>query len=429
VKDPQTGTENPGVRGNRFERPVVRYSVTFLLGWVAIIASLYLANLIAVGWTPPWPVIGLHGVAPNMGRQGWGRILTLEAGQEFNSWGQRDRPRELQPAPQVRRIAFVGDSFLEESVPVPVSLVVEEKLGRKDLEVVNFGVSATGTSDYFYRIKNVVIPLGAREIFLFFYVGNDFAPDKLSTRLAIFSTYPKDSIASRMGLLALNHLVTNRHRNVLRVWQPESVDNLHAREQAMMQRFQTLDDDGVRMALLDLSHFEGAQKERLRQILARPESSALFAALRHPDSGLFRSYMFESLFHWAVGEGYREEDTPPEELVMGIYPRVLAMKQVCDAAGVAFSLVVVPMGFHVDPRYAETWSLFGDPYRFGHNRRLATQQFKDLLQRDGIVVHDLTSALQGVRGAYLNVDGHWSRQGVDSVAAVLTRIIQSKIAQ
>ncbi|HIJ84644.1 MAG: hypothetical protein HW380_1777 [Magnetococcales bacterium] len=401
---------------NRFNRPVFQYLIIFFLVLLAIVSSLYMANFAASWLTPPWPIIGLHGVKPDMGIQAWGRILDLQGGQGFNSWGQRDRQREWQPAPGVRRIGFVGDSFLEESVPIPLPLVVEKKIGRDDVEVVNFGVSATGTSDYFYRIKNVVIPLGTKEIFLFFYVGNDFPPDKLSTRLGIFSTYPKDSIAARMGLLALNHVLTNRHRNVLRVWKPDADESLHVQEQAMMRRLQTMSDTEIRDFLLDLSHFSGEKRDRLQRILARPESRSLFATLRHPDGGLFRSYMLQPLFHWAVGDTFREENSSAEALVEGIYPRILAMKQVCDSAGVAFTLILVPMGFQVDPRYVETWSLFGDFSRFGVNRLQATRLFKERLLRDGIAVHDLAPLLMGIRGTYLNVDGHWSQMGVDRVA-------------
>ncbi|MBF0108336.1 MAG: SGNH/GDSL hydrolase family protein [Magnetococcales bacterium] len=406
--------------------PLFRFAVIFFLWVVAVVVSLYLANFVAGWWVPSWPVLGLHGVDPGLGRQGWGRVLDLEAGQGFNSWGQRDRERTVKPLSGVRRIAFVGDSFLEESAAIPLPLAVEKKLARQDWEVVNFGVSATGTSDYFYRIKNIVIPLGADEIFLFFYVGNDFSPDKLSTRLAIFSTYPKDSIASEMGLLALNHLVTNRHRNVLRVWQPGSRENLHEREQAMMHRLRTLDDAGVRRFLLDLSGFEGDRRERLRLVLARPESEYLFSALKTPDGGLFRSYMFEPLFHWAVGEAYREEKTLPEELIMGIYPRMRAMKQVCADHGIPFSVVLVPMGFHVDPRYGETWSIFGNPQEYGSNRRQALRVFMERLRGDGVPVHDLTTTLDGVRGTYLNVDGHWSPRGIDQVGDELVRILREK---
>ncbi|MBF0133811.1 MAG: hypothetical protein HQL75_14650 [Magnetococcales bacterium] len=423
----------PGDNGTRgglrwAERPMVNGVILSVLVVLALVVSLYLVNFIATGLTPPWPIIGLHGVQPDVGVRGWGRVLRLGAGQGFNSWGQRDRPRERLPQPGIRRIAFVGDSFLEESSPIPLPMAVEKKIGSTEVEVLNFGVSATGTTDYFYRIKNVVIPLGAHEIMLFFYVGNDFGPDKLSTRLAIFSTYPKDSIAASMGLLSLNHLVTNRHRNVLRVWQPEEQESLDDREQAMLQRLQTMTDDQIREFFLDLSKFTGDRRAKLQRILADPASVSLFAALRDPDGGLFRSYMFDPLFHWVIGDDFREDASSAQALVAGIYPRMLAMKQVCDAAGVAFSVALIPMGWQVDPRYVETWSMFGDLNGFGQSRNQASELLKVRLKRDGVAVHDLKPILHGVRGAYLNVDGHWSQAGVERVAAHIAQIIVTAIS-
>ncbi|MBF0421125.1 MAG: SGNH/GDSL hydrolase family protein [Magnetococcales bacterium] len=420
-------SENQEAMGNRFEKPVYKVSLIGILSVLAIVVSLYGANEVASWFVPPFPIIGLHGVKPEWGIRGWGRVLQVQGGQGFNDWGQRDRQRDVQPPKHVKRIAFVGDSFVEESAPIPIPMAVENKLGRKDVEVVNFGVSATGVADYYYRIKNVVIPLGAHAVFLFFYVGNDFVPDKHSTRLAIFTTYPKDSIASRMGLLALNHLVTNRHRNVLRVWQVDQETTLHQQEQEMMHRLQTLSDAEARQFLLDYSKFSGEKRDKLEKVLQRPENTALLATLRHPDGGLFRSYMFDDLFRLAVGESLKIDAASPDTMVTGIYPDILAIKRVCDAAQVALTVLFVPMGLHVDPRYVETWSLFGDLDRLGHRQSRATELLRERLIRDGIAFHDLNPVLKGVRGAYLNVDGHWSQQGVDWVADDLSRLIRATL--
>ncbi|MBF0421458.1 MAG: SGNH/GDSL hydrolase family protein [Magnetococcales bacterium] len=413
--------------GNRFDRPLWKYGLTIGMLVATVTASLYLANGIASLWTPPFPVLGLHGVKPELGLRGWGRVLLLGEGQGFNDWGQRDRPRTRRPPSHTRRLAFVGDSFVEESAPIPVPMAVERLMGRKDVEVINFGVSATGTTDYYYRIKNIVIPLGASDIYMFFYEGNDFVPDKHSTRLAIFTTYPKDSLASRLGLLSLNHLVTNRHRNVLRVWQVDQEESLNDHEQRMMQRLQTMDDDAARHFLLDLSTFAGSKRQLLAALLQRPEASSLLASLRHPDGGLFRSYMFDDLFRLAAGDALKIDASSPEQMLARIYPDILAMKQVCAAAQASFSVVLVPMALHVDPRYIETWSLFGDLDRLGGRQYQATELLKASLARDGILFHDLRPLLHGVRGAYLNVDGHWSQQGVDLVAADLTRFIATTL--
>ena len=84
---------------------------------------------------PPWPALGLHGVAPEVARTAWAHTETADDG--INDWGQRDRHRTIDKASGVYRIAFVGDSFLEESSGLPLSSRVETKIGRSDVEVIN----------------------------------------------------------------------------------------------------------------------------------------------------------------------------------------------------------------------------------------------------------------------------------------------------
>ena len=59
------------------------------------------------------------------------------------------------------RIAFIGDSFLDEGIGASLSLVTEKLLDRADVEVVNLGVSATSPDEYFYRAAHVALPLEA----------------------------------------------------------------------------------------------------------------------------------------------------------------------------------------------------------------------------------------------------------------------------
>ena len=97
----------------------------------------------------------------------------------FNDWALRDRQRTFTRPLDVKfRSVLVGDSFLEGFfVPAPLSAFVERRwadAGHTDMEAINFGVSATGPRQYFYRIRDVALGLKPDAIMLAVYAGNDF---------------------------------------------------------------------------------------------------------------------------------------------------------------------------------------------------------------------------------------------------------------
>ena len=71
---------------------------------------------------------------------------------DYNAFGMRDRPRQLERFPGELRLALVGDSFAEgKEVPFDSCLAhllegkLQERLGQRRVEVLNFGVSGYGT--------------------------------------------------------------------------------------------------------------------------------------------------------------------------------------------------------------------------------------------------------------------------------------------
>src|SRR5262249_30301960 len=157
------------------------------------------AEGVASVFSPGWPALGLHGVAPGAGASAWGRTAPEAGATGFNSWGQRDRERELRPRPGLLRIAFLGASLLDKSSTIPVSLATERLLGRSDVEVLNLGVSATQPDEYYYRARSIALPLGARHCVLFLYEGNDLAQGDeitLPSLLGIAAVYPRESVLS-----------------------------------------------------------------------------------------------------------------------------------------------------------------------------------------------------------------------------------------
>ena len=386
--------------------------------------TLFLCECAARWFTPGWPELGLHGVPATVSQQNWGHAATQENGIGFNNWGQRDHPRELRPDPDVYRIGFIGDSFLEESTRTPLSVRVEDLLqaGYSQVEVLNLGVSATGPDEYFYRTRNIAIPLGCQRCVLFFYAGNDFVEPirTLESDMGFAAVYPRGSVLTTVGLWGRGHVLTNERRPVLQAWLNSG--NLQQRENQLHQVVTQSDDEMLRQALVNSIDVTFEERMRLADQLKGSEIPEFYKMLRQPDAGLFRSYYLSAaLFAAATGDGAWESQ-PVDSAVFWVQQT----NQLCRDKGVQLTLVVIPEAFQVDPRMQQQWAPVARMERVTKACRDAAEQFVDRAADAGLDVIDLQTVLEGVPGTYLNLDGHWSQDGVDLVADYLaTRLAQS----
>lgn len=386
------------------------------------------AEITARMFVPPWPARSLHGVAPGNGPHPWmGENPALDKAtgeQPFtqNGWGQRDLPREIRPVESTFRIAFVGDSFLEEGAGSPLPLTVEHQLGRDDVEVLNLGVSATAPDEYYYRIRHVALPLRADLCVLCLYTGNDLASVRrtLPGVLGVVAVAPRQSLFSNLGLAGLNHILTNRWRPVLQAW--HSAGNLLQQERELHHRFQHSSDAEAGTLLLNLSPaMHMLQSQQLRERLQSEELHAFFELLRHPDRELFRSYFLpEALWLASGGQPVRGDEISIETARHW----VLQSFGICHENGTAFLVVIIPEGFEVDARMREQWSPLADMRGFTSGRRQAVERLAAELRSLGVDVLDLHADLKDIRGTYLNLDGHWSRLGTREAARAVTRRLQ-----
>jgi hypothetical protein len=390
--------------------------------YLALLAIVTVAGSegLATPFAPPWPALGLHGVAPGAGARAWGRAAGQAGAVGFNSWGQRDRERERRPRPGVRRIAFVGDSLLEESSSVPVSLATERVLARADLEILNLGVSATQPDEYYYRTRSIALPLGASHCVLFLYEGNDLSQGReitLPSFLGVAAVYPRESVLSLLRLFALNHAATNRFRPVVRIW--GQAGELHQLEQALGLRIARTNDD--QMPALLASLVRRADRERVVALLRSRDLRDFYAMLRQPDQGLFRSYyLYAALKALAAGE--RRRDVTPAYA----YRWVRRTRDLLQGRGIRFTLVIVPEAFQVDERMREQWLPLVDMRELLAPERAAAGDLARVCRGDGMDVLDLHEPLAGLAGTYLNLDGHWSARGVDVVSQALARHLGSR---
>ena len=400
----------------------IRAAVLILSLLIAVILSEMLCRAIV----PGWPARALHGVSPALWEAAIEPVPTADSnGPHLNSWGERDRERALQPPPGARRIVFVGDSFLEEGAPVPVSLAVESRVARDGFEVINLGVSATGPDEYFERVRGVAGPLGASHVYFCLFAGNDFVSPMrtLSTYWGIFAVEPRASLMTTVGLPGLNHLLTNHRRPVLESWL--SGGSLHAQEYQRFQVLRTLTDDDMRSALENASPRGSEERARLQTRLDRDDARAFFEMLRNPDLGRFRSYyLANALDAAATGDG---RWSPNDIEIAWHWTR--ATSQWCKGHQVGLTVVIIPEAFQVDDRMRSQWMPLADMREVTASCRTAAREFVRRASAESLDIVDLHEVFEGTHGTYLNLDGHWSQAGADLAADVLARHLTSRLAE
>lgn len=383
--------------------------------------TLLLAELLCRSAAPAWPALGLHGLTPEVATHAWSRVLDQPGAVGLNSWGQRDRERSRAPAAGMQRIAFIGDSFLEESAPIPVSLRVEQLLDRDDVEVINLGVSATGPDEYFERTRRIAVPLGATHIVVCIYAGNDFVETErtLPTYGGVAAVYPRGSFCASLGLLGVNHLFTNSQRPMIRAWTGSG--DLFAQEEYRRQVLAQADDATIQRMLLGAVNPSGQEATRLSGRLAQPGMEKFYAMLRAPDAGLFRSYyLSEALSSAARGQTHWSDNSEESALHW-----IRCIADVCQQHAAGLTVVIIPEAFQVDSRMVEQWKPLTDMRYLTAPCRAAAKRFTDRAERAGIEVIDLHKSLHDQPGMYLNMDGHWSARGVERVAAELATQLAS----
>ena len=389
-----------------------------LIGSVGFLFALAAGELLCRLVVPAWPARALHGVSPEK----WavavaGESRSAPAKAPLNSWGQRDRERSLLPPAGARRIAFIGDSFLEEGAAIPLSTQTEQTIGRSDVEVLNLGVSATGPDEYYDRLAGVALRLGASHCCLFIFAGNDFvSPERtLASFAGIAAVEPRPSLLTSLGCGAWNHLLTNNRRPVIEAWM--SGTTLSRDEQERQRILHPATNDQIRQMLLQATGLDPASRARLASRLARDDIGGLFNMLREPDDGRFRSYYLSAALVAAASVDWKWE-LNSDEIAWHWTERAARL---CRSRNIPLTVVVIPEAFQVDDRMREQWLPLADMRHCTAACRDAARSFVGRARAKSLDVVDLTDELQGTRGTYLNLDGHWSAAGVELVARVLAK--------
>jgi len=95
-----------------------------------------------------------------------------------NALGMGWRPVRVPKPPNVRRIAFVGDSFTfgiwADSAEKSFVGIFDSIVSPQGHEILNFGVPGYGMGDVLLQVEEDVLPFRPDDVILVFYTGNDF---------------------------------------------------------------------------------------------------------------------------------------------------------------------------------------------------------------------------------------------------------------
>ncbi len=372
---------------------------------------------------PSWPNIGLHASkldsAPHR--------LAGEPLKIINSWGQMDRERRIKKAAGTHRYLFIGDSFLEDIPGEQISSLVELKLqeanNTKSIEIINLGVSATAPDEYYWRTRNIGIPLSPDHCVMFYFATNDLLFRRsLGTRGGIAAPYPRSSVLSYLGLLRINHALTHKQRPFWRAWFGSR--DLALFEKKIWDTIKKTPDEDLPAYLKTLLH--GANKkhaERLEAHLKALQLGSFYKLLRNPPEGRFRSsYLRLALNFFAAGEHEPSSVNIPKHEDM-TWSYIIRTSKICRSIGASFSLVLIPDGTEADPQFRSFNGKISDVRKNLRRLNTAAEHLMERARKNNISTLDLGKKLGGIPGNYLVADGHWSRAGAKNVATIVAEYL------
>ncbi|HHH45355.1 MAG TPA: hypothetical protein ENK49_14580, partial [Gammaproteobacteria bacterium] len=244
----------------------------------------------------------------------------------------------------------------------------------------------------------------------FIYMGNDLLESRPADDRGIagllYAPLPKSSL---LGVLmpSLNYHLAKKYKRSTNVW---LADNLHFREQSVLEQFKKLDIGKLPLVLARNDRKGGGRK--CYQAMSKLDLGDFYRMLTHPDMGLFRTYILVDAITRFCHPEINRSVVQTGQYTLRMIDR---MNDLARENNIGFSVVIVPQGFDVDDRMWSQWKILSD-YRKIHKYALAASGLKQKLRERDIHVVDLYPAFRSKRGTYLNVDGHWSGFGNELAA-------------
>ena len=414
--------------------------------YFSILAAVTLVGIEVLSsfYSPSWPAYALRSIPP-VNSFPPGADLPAWMVAPFNSWGMRDRERTFAPAPAgTVRTAFVGDSFVEFQ-PLRRSLpaAVEERLlkeSKKVFEAVNLGISGTNLRSYYYRMRDVALPLSPDSVSVFFFSGNDFLFDgnfKWEWLPRLVDESPGRSIVGSV-MPHTNWLLVNRLRL-------SEVLNSNEPIEGEFATLQQLVKEPKEQALTKLAqhmkrhYYPNVPEQKLREILSRGDGRLLdLFATGSDDQEYLAGWLPTLILRAELGpDAYnsittrQQADAKVEESVIGeTLSWLVAMNRLARERGVPFSLFIIPAG-GVDRAFVDFWAPWPHYFSWYLHCDAMHERLVQALRGTDVPFVDLRPALEGRVDTYRKSDAHWTEYGqslaVDRIAEQLRTTLKAKL--
>ncbi|CAN5883549.1 hypothetical protein BH11PSE3_BH11PSE3_03610 [soil metagenome] len=349
----------------------------------------------------------------------------------YNDWALRDRPRSFARPPGVAfRSVLVGDSFLEGPyLKAPLSALVEKRLavaGRSDMEAINFGVSATGPQQYYYRIKDVGLDLKPDAVIVNVYAGNDFISVRYGSWIPpLVAERPLPSllgaVAPRTTWLAVNRLGLSEFG---RGNKPLDWEYARLNEWLDLPTSARLDK---MVDHLKQYYFPKLDEGTIREILSRGDGHFWTPFAGKPgEREALAGWLLSSVVDWETGQWKMPRDAAEAErlnagkMVEETLSWLVAAQRLAKANGFQLVVALIPVGTG-DPAYVDFWRLWPKYFSYALSADARHRSLAEGLRRTGVPVIDLRDDLNGIPGTYRLTDGHWTQKGTEIVADRLAR--------
>lgn len=403
------------------------YTKSFLFLHLYTILLIFFSGLILefLGsfYVPPWPYYKLR---PIIVTKEWAQRI----GGNFNSFGLRDKEREILKPPGKKRIIFLGDSFLEGIFcKNTLSGYCEESLlnrGIDFIECINLGVSNTDIRHYFYRLKEIGLKMSPDAVFLFFASQNDFVKVGYGNKpIPLIAEHPLPSALGKL-MPRFTWLVINRTQFPIFISKAKRVKD----EFEYLKSIAGLPyEDGIKLLSEYMSkhYLPSISPEKIEKIL-RKGGKRMWDELneKKEDQEYLSGKWVESLIKYALKKEKKDKTDTKVDIKMleATASWILKMDEELKKKNIVLYVFLIPFAIDVDPSYREYFKAFITEEDFKPQRILRERLF-DLLKNKGINVIDLKEILDGKERSYRKWDSHFTEKGHKLVTAKVLEIIDS----
>ena len=286
--------------------------------------------------------------------------------------------------------------------------------------------SGTSPPSYYYRLRDVALPLSPDALAVFFFSGNDFLRDGEGYRAGVLPPLVNESPGrSLIGSVMprTNWLAVNRFRLSEFLKSNKSVPHEIETLRAIVRGPQD------RRALLLAQHmkrhyFPDVPDGQLVEILSRGGETFWRAFAARPlDEEFLMGWILALMIGTDLNDSSfvsvrtREQASAftLEADIAATLSWLVAMDDLARARGVPLRLFLVPAA-SVDPEFVEFWKPWPRYYSWYLHSAVRHERLVAALRGTAVSFVDLQPAFQNVPGAYRKADAHWSERGLDIAA-------------